>query len=89
VILGYSIRVDFIHSGPDWLEEAPVPAYEITVTGPLGPAEAQAFDGLAVDVRPAVTVVSGDLDRRGLQVVLDRIRAMGLELVAIRQKAGR
>ena len=65
-----------------------MPAYEITVTGPLGPAEARAFDDLAVDVGPTVTVVSGDLDRRGLQVVLDRIRAMGLELVAIRQKAG-
>ena len=62
--------------------------YEITFIGSPGPAAAQAFTGLKVDVGPAVTVVSGDLDRRGLQALLNRMRAMGLELVAIRREAG-
>jgi len=30
-------------------------------------------------------VLSGDLDRQGLLVVLDRMREMGLELVAIKR----
>jgi hypothetical protein len=70
------------------LEEAPVPMYEITISGVLGPAAAQAFTGLAVDVGPSVTVVSGDLDQRDLQALLDRMRVLGLELVAIRRRAG-
>jgi hypothetical protein len=65
-----------------------VPTYEITVIGALGPAATQAFAGLAVDVGPSVTVLSGDLDQRDLQALLDRMRAMGLELVAIRRRVG-
>jgi hypothetical protein len=66
-----------------------VPTYEITVIGSLGPAAEQAFAGLAVDIGPAVTVLSGDLDRRALQALVNRMHAMGLELVAIRRQAGR
>jgi len=62
-----------------------VPTYEISVAGSLGQAAGQTFTGLAVDLGPAVTVLSGDLDRRGLQVLLDRIHAMDLELLAIRR----
>ena len=60
--------------------------YEIKVIGSFGAAAGPAFGGLAVDVGPNVTVVSGDLDRRGLQVLLNRMHAMGLELVAIRRE---
>jgi hypothetical protein len=80
--------LSFDQSEPICLEEAPVPAYEIKVIGVLGPEAVQAFAGLAVDVGPNVTVVSGDLDRRGLQAVLERMDALGLELVAIRREAG-
>jgi hypothetical protein len=38
-----------------------------------------------MQVEPAGTVFSGDLDRQGLLVVLDRMREMGLELVAIKR----
>jgi hypothetical protein len=65
-----------------------VPTYQITVGGSLGPAAAEAFADLAVDAGPTVTVLSGDLDRRGLQAVLNRTRAMGLELIAIRRETG-
>ena len=60
-------------------------SYEIRVIGSLGPAAGQAFADLAVEVGPTVTVLSGDLDRRGLQVLLDRMHAMDLELLAIRR----
>ena len=63
-----------------------MPRYEISVMGSLGPAAGQAFPGLAVEVGPTVTVLSGDLDQHGLQVLLDRMHAMGLELVGIRRE---
>ena len=67
-------------------EEASVPGYEIRVIGSLGPAAGQAFAGLVVEAGSAVTVVSGDLDRRGLQTLPNRMHAMGLELVALRRE---
>jgi hypothetical protein len=63
-----------------------VPTYEIRVIGSLGPAVRQAFADLAVDVGPAGTVLSGDLDQHGLQALLNRMHAMGLELLAIRRE---
>ena len=63
-----------------------MPRYEIRVMGSLGPAAGQAFPGLAVEVGPTVTVLSGDLDQHGLPVLLDRMHAMGLELVGIRRE---
>jgi hypothetical protein len=59
--------------------------YEIRVVGSPGPATREAFAGLAVEVEPAVTVLSGELDQCGLHALLDRVRALGLELVEIRQ----
>lgn len=63
-----------------------MPRYEIKVMGSLDPAAGQTFPGLAVEVGPTVTVLSGDLDQHGLQVLLDRMHAMGLELVGIRRE---
>jgi hypothetical protein len=40
---------------------------------------------MAVEIEPTITVLSGDLDQRGLHAVLDRMRALGLELVEIKQ----
>jgi hypothetical protein len=40
---------------------------------------------MGVDVEPASTVLSGTLDQGGLHVMLDRVRALGLELVDVRQ----
>jgi hypothetical protein len=60
---------------------------EIKVIGSPGPATREAFADLVVEVEPAITVLSGDLDQRGLRAVLDRVRALGLELVEIRQAA--
>jgi hypothetical protein len=59
--------------------------YEIKVIGSLSPAAREAFAGMRVEVEPAVTVLTGNLDQPGLRALLDRVRAMGLELVGIRR----
>ena len=59
--------------------------YEIRVIGSFGPATHEAFTDLVVEVEPGSTVLSGNLDQRGLHAVLDRVRALGLELVEITQ----
>jgi hypothetical protein len=59
--------------------------YEIRVVGTLGPAAQQAFADLAIDVEPTATVLSGDLDQPALHEILDRVRALGLELLDVKQ----
>jgi len=39
---------------------------------------------LSVDVEPTATVLSGEMDQAGLHEVLDRIRALGLELIDVK-----
>jgi hypothetical protein len=60
-------------------------SYEVRVVGSLGPAARQAFADLTVDVEPTSTVLSGDLEQADLHALLDRVRALGLELVEVRQ----
>lgn len=62
--------------------------YEIRVVGLLGPAAREAFSDVAVDVEPAATVLCADLDQAALHALLDRVRALGLELMDIRQIPG-
>ena len=59
--------------------------YEIRVVGSLGPAAREAFADMAVDVEPTTTVLCGDLDQADLHALLDRVRALGLELVDVKQ----
>jgi hypothetical protein len=60
-------------------------SYEIRVIGALGPATREAFADMVVEAEPTVTVLSGYLDQPGLHNVLDRVRALGLELIEIKQ----
>ena len=59
--------------------------YEIRVVGSIGPAAREAFTDLVVEVEPTSTVLCGDLDQAALHALLDRVRALGLELMDIRQ----
>lgn len=59
--------------------------YEIRVIGSLGPAAREAFADMVVEVEPTITVLSGDLDQHALHALLDRVRALGLELVGVKQ----
>jgi hypothetical protein len=60
-------------------------SYEIRVVGSLGPAAREAFADMLVEVEPTITVLSGDLDQGDLHDLLERIRALGLELVDVKQ----
>jgi hypothetical protein len=59
--------------------------YEIRVVGSIGPAAREAFSGMGIELEPAATVLSGTLDQTGLHAMLDRVRALGLELIDVRQ----
>lgn len=59
--------------------------YEVRVAGMLGPSAREAFGDVVIDVEPASTVLSAQLDQVGLHALLDRVRAFGLELVDIKQ----
>jgi hypothetical protein len=59
--------------------------YEVRVLGSLGPAGREAFADLVVDVEPTSTVLAGDLEQAELHALLDRVRALGLELVEVKQ----
>jgi hypothetical protein len=59
--------------------------YEVRVAGKLGPSAREAFTDIIIEVEPASTILSAQLDQDGLHALLDRMRALGLELVDIRQ----
>ena len=59
--------------------------YEIRVIGSFGPAAREAFADMMVEAEPTITVMSGDLDQYALHALLDRVHALGLELVGVRQ----
>jgi hypothetical protein len=47
---------------------------------------ASAFEGLTLEVHPVETVLHGDIaDQAALHAFLDRVEALGLELIAVRQ----
>lgn len=63
-------------------------AYEVRVLGRVGPAACEGFADFGVEVvAPAETetVLSGSLDPAGLGSVLQGIKALGLEVVDVRQ----
>lgn len=59
--------------------------YEVRVAGKLGPSAREAFADVIVDVESASTILSAQLDQSGLHALLDRVRALGLELVDIQR----
>jgi hypothetical protein len=64
----------------------PNPGYEIRIRGRISESLREAFGDLVVSVNPAETVVCGpDLDQAALYGVLERIQALGLELVEVRR----
>ena len=60
--------------------------YEIRLKGRISDSLLASFDGLDADFEPAETVLrASKLDQAGLHGVLERVRALGLELIEIRQ----
>ena len=62
--------------------------YRIIVSGALGETSRAAFEDLCVEPVGANTGLTGELDQAGLYGVLDRIQALGLELVAVSRLDG-
>jgi hypothetical protein len=60
-------------------------AFEIRIRGSLGPAGRKAFRDFDVQVQPMCTVISGQFSQEQLHLVLDRVRALTLELVEVRR----
>jgi hypothetical protein len=62
------------------------PRYEIRVRGRVSDATLAAFEGMDADLAPAETVLHGPVvDQTGLHGLLDRIQALGLELIEVRR----
>jgi malate/lactate dehydrogenase len=60
--------------------------YEIRVRGRVGETIASSFKGLEVEVRPVETVLHGEVaDQEELHRLIDRVQALGLELVEVRR----
>jgi hypothetical protein len=60
--------------------------YEIRLRGSVGPAVLQSFEGLETRVEPAETLLHGPVeDQAALHGLLQRIEAMGLELIEVRR----
>ncbi|OKI02109.1 hypothetical protein A6A06_13550 [Streptomyces sp. CB02923] len=77
-------------AGPERAETPPGGGdFEIRVRGRVGAALASAFAELTVRPHPAETVLYGaGLDQAALYGILDRIQALGLELLEVRRLPG-
>ena len=63
-----------------------IDTYEIRVRGRLSESFQQAFAGMSTSVKSVETVLHGPLaDQAALRELLDRIQALGLELVDVRR----
>ena len=61
-------------------------SYEIHIKGRVGPELTAAFEGLQADVKPIETVLHGEIvDQAALHGVIDRVLALGLELIEVRR----
>jgi hypothetical protein len=57
--------------------------YRIVIRGRLSERLGAAFGELSLERRPGQTVLSGSGDQLGLQVVLGRLRDLGLDVVRV------
>ena len=60
-------------------------SYEIRIAGQLDATAAAAFAGLSIAASGGITALRGDFDQAGLHGLLERIRALGLDLVDARR----
>ena len=57
--------------------------YRVIVSGRLGELSSRVFEGLCVEPNGVNTGLTGELDQAALYGVLNRVQALGLELVAL------
>ncbi len=61
--------------------------YRITIFGRLGPAAREAFASLDITLDGLAIALAGDMDQAALHGTLNRIKALGLELVGVARLA--
>ena len=60
--------------------------YEIVVRGELSKRYAMAFEGMEMETKSGQTILTGEIiDNSHLHGILDRIIALGLELVSVKE----
>jgi hypothetical protein len=85
-MLAHLDAVDGVSITPDRSMDPSDETYEIRIRGRLTETFLQAFEGMSASVKAPETVLHGPLaDQRALHELLDRIHALGLELVDVRQ----
>ena len=57
--------------------------YRITIAGRLGPAAKEAFASFDITPDGLATALASEMDQAALHGALNRIRALGLELVGV------
>jgi hypothetical protein len=62
--------------------------YQITISGGLGELGREAFADFKIEYADGSTLLTGDLDQAALYSALNRILALGLELVALSRLNG-
>jgi hypothetical protein len=64
----------------------PGASYEIRIRGRLSAALLDSFEGMASDLEPVETVLHGPVrDQSQLHGLINRIQALGLELIEVRR----
>jgi hypothetical protein len=61
--------------------------YEITISGDLGEMGREVFGDFQIERNGTNTMLTGELDQSGLYGALNRIQALGLELVELSRLA--
>lgn len=64
------------------------PRYEIRLAGRPDDTASEVFAGLDLVSDGKFTIVSGEFDQAALHGLLERVRALGLELIDVRRARG-
>ena len=64
------------------------PRYEIRFAGRPNDSASDAFAGLDLASDGKLTIISGEFDQAALHGLLERVRALGLDLIDVRRARG-